>query len=176
VAADYAATTDPDTFRASASASIALSSQDVLQAPGVTLPWESRASVNVYLAAPDFDFTDRQPINAVAEALRYHNFVPRLPVRENGQMGLNATPARKAKLLAADLALLDECQIVVAVLTYNDPGTLIEIGIACERKMPVIVYDLSCHTENLVLTGLPTLVTDDIERVISCVYQQAAES
>ena len=174
VAADYAATTDPDVFRQYASASLSLPSSEAVEAAGVLLPWETRAEVNVYVAAPDFDFANREPIDRVADALRYHNFVPRLPVRENGQMGVDASLTRKAALLQADLQLLEECQMMVAVLTYMDPGTLIEIGIACERGMPVIVLNLAGLEENLMLTQLPTLVTSDLEYMVTAVYEQAA--
>lgn len=175
VASDYAATTYPDEFRGAASASVRLSAEEATQAVGVLLPWESRPGFPVYIAAPDFDFADRRPIDAAAAALRYHNFMPRLPVRENGQMGVGAGTARRAELLAADLALLDQCRLMVAVLTYNDPGTLIEVGLACERGMPVIVYDPGNRAENLVLTALPVLVTADLERVVSEVYRQVAK-
>lgn len=174
VAGDYAATTYPDEFRIAASASAQLAPEEVTEAAGVRLPWEVRPELPIYLAAPDFDFADRRPIDAAVSALKYHNFVPRLPVRENGQMGVGATAARRADLLAADLALLDQCRLMVAVLTYNDPGTLIEIGLACERGMPVIVFDPGGKAENLMLTGLPALVTGDLERVVSEVYRQAA--
>lgn len=173
VAAEYAATTYPDDFKAAASAATQLPADEVTRAVGVVLPWEARPSFQVYVAGPDFDFADRRPINAVAAALQYHNFMPRLPVRENGQMGEGATAARRAALLAADLRLLDECRLMIAVLTYNDPGTLIEIGLAYERGMPVIVYDPNGRAENLMLTSLPVLVTSDLERVVSEVYRQA---
>ena len=138
------------------------------------MPWEKRPNINIYVAAPDFDFVDRAPIDAIENALRYHNFSPRLPVRENGQMGLNPTVRRKFELLKADLSLLDQCQLMVAVMTYNDPGTLIEIGMACERGMPVIVYDVAGRAENLMLTELPTLVTSNIEQVVASVFEEAA--
>ena len=173
-AADYASTTFPDEFRSNLLATLSLPAEEIMQLKGVILPWEKRPSVNIYIAAPDFDFVDRSPIDAVADALRYHNFSPRLPVRENGQMGNNSGVRRKFELMQADLTLLDQCQLMVAVVTYNDPGTLIEIGIASQRGMPVIVFDVFGRAENLMLTELPTLVTTEIDRVIAAVFEKAS--
>ncbi len=89
-------------------------------------------------------------------------------------MGLNATEERRQTLCEADLHLLAECQILVAVMLYDDPGTLIEIGIAAERGIPVIVYDPNARAENLMLTQLPYRVSSDLDDVISAVFERAS--
>ena len=91
-----------------------------------------------------------------------------------GRWDKNATTERKQNLCDADLRLLGECQMVVAVLPYDDPGTLIEIGIAVERGLPVIVYDPYNRAENLMLTQLPALVSADLDEIISAVFKHAS--
>jgi hypothetical protein len=59
---------------------------------------------------------------------------------------------------------------------YEDPGTMIEIGMAIERRMPVIVYDPYRRAENLMLTQLPDRVSSDLDVVISAVFKYAARA
>ncbi len=174
VAAEYACTTFPDDFRESARATLQVPREDIVHLSGVSLPWEKRPACHIYIAAPDFGHVDRRPIERLVECLKYHNFTPRRPVLEHGEMGVNAEAQRKQALCDADVGLMAECRLMVAVLLYDDPGTLIEIGMAIERGMPVIVYDPYCRAENLMLTQLPDLVSPDLDAVISATFKHAA--
>jgi len=174
VAAEYACTTYPDDFKGAAGATLQFSIEEITQLEGVSLPWEDRPSCQVYIAAPDFDYVDRQPIEEVVACLKYHNFTPRRPVVENGQMGVNASPERKQALCDADVKLIEDCQMMLAVLLFDDPGTLIEIGMAVQRGMPVVVYDPYHRAENLMLTQLPNLVSSSLDEVITAVFKYAA--
>jgi nucleoside 2-deoxyribosyltransferase/sugar/nucleoside kinase (ribokinase family) len=174
IAAEYACTTYPEVFKEAAKSWLAVSEDEIVELAGTVLHWEDRPAIQVYIAAPDFEHVDRRPIDRVAEALKYHNFTPRLPVRENGQMGENADAARRQSLCDADLQILDECQLLLAVMLYDDPGTLIEIGIAAERGVPVIVFDPYGRADNLMLTQLPHTVSSDLDEVITAVFDRAA--
>jgi nucleoside 2-deoxyribosyltransferase len=57
---------------------------------------------------------------------------------------------------------------------YNDPGTLIEIGVAAAKGMPTIVFDPLNEATNCMLTELPTLVTNDLDEVITEIFVQSA--
>jgi nucleoside 2-deoxyribosyltransferase len=174
VAAEYASTTYPDDFKEATLATLKIPRDTIAQLEGVSLVWEDRPSCQVYIAAPDFDYVDRRPIEEVVACLKYHNFTPRRPVIENGQMGLNAGPERRQKLCDADVKLIEDCQVMLAVLLFDDPGTLIEIGMAVQRGMPVIVYDPFHRADNLMLTQLPDLVSSSLDEVISAVFKHAA--
>jgi hypothetical protein len=179
IAAEYACTTYPDIFKERAQAWLAVPETDILALAGTELNWEVRRAVNIYVAAPDFDHVDRGPINRAAEALRYHNFTPRLPVRENGQMPEGADLAQRQFLCDSDLRMLDECKLMLAVHLYDDPGTLIEIGLAIERGIPVVVYDpfsriVGNGNANLMLTQLPYLVSAKLDEVVTAVFECAA--
>ncbi len=174
IAAEYAATTYPDDFRNAVKGVISIPSDEIASMKGISLPWGHRSDLNIYIAAPDFDYVNVRHIDHLAECLSYHNFKPRLPVRENGQMGEDASKERRLRLKNEDLKLLDDCQILVAVNLFDDPGTLIEIGIACERGMPVIVYDPMERATNLMLTELPALTSSSLDDVITKVFECGA--
>lgn len=174
IAAEYACTTYPDDFKDAVRATLQISEKEIVQLSGVSLPWEDRPGCNIYIAAPDFRYVDRRPIEKLVECLKYHNFAPRRPVVENGEMGVDANTQRKQFLCDADVLLMKECRLMVAVLLYDDPGTLIEIGMAVEKGMPIIVYDPYHCAVNLMLTQLPDLVSSDLDEVISAVFKHAA--
>jgi nucleoside 2-deoxyribosyltransferase len=174
VAAAYARTTDPDTFAKEARAWNADDPEVIRQMQGVSLPWEARPAPQIYIASPDFDYMDCAHIDALDQALKYHNFSPRRPVREFGQAKTNDPTRRRQELVGADLELLKECRLLVAVMLSNDPGTLIEIGLALERRMPVIVYDPYRQATNLMLRELPLVVSADLDEILGSVFTQVS--
>src|SRR5207237_400249 len=103
----------------------------------------------------------------------YHNFSPHRPIQENGQMGENASAAQRQNLFNEDMKLLERCHLVVAVLSYDDPGTLIEIGLAAAKGKPVLVFVPRGMPENLMLTQLPHLITQEQDELIDNVFQLA---
>ena len=174
VAAEYACTTYPDDFKNAAQATLKIPADEIVRLKGVSLPWEDRPKCHIYIAVPDFDYIDRRPLEKVLKCLEYHNFTPRRPVIEHGLMGIDADFERKQMLCEADVKLMDECKIMLAVLLSDDPGTLIEIGMGVERKMPVIVYDPYNRATNLMLTQLPNLVSSDLDQIITAVFKYAS--
>ncbi|MCE6992930.1 nucleoside 2-deoxyribosyltransferase [Dyadobacter sp. CY323] len=170
VAAEYASTTYPDDFKTNVARINNSQISELKALGGVYIPWESRKAINVYIAAPDFNFVDTSPIDEVANSLEYHNFSPRRPIKENGQMEENADKTRRQQIFSTDMVLLDSCQILVAVLIYNDPGTLIEIGLASARGLPVFVYDPFSIANNCMLTELPDLVSSDLDELIAEIF------
>jgi len=174
-AAEYASYFDDPTLKQSVAAVLDVSPEDIQHLGGVELPWEARRNISVYLAAPDFDHVDTTPLDALAEALTYHNFSSRRPVREHGQARTDSSKAEKLQLAEADLDLLGICDVLVAVLLYDDPGTFIEIGVALDKMMPVIVFDPFGRAKNLMLTELPVLVSSDLDKVVTEVFVQAAK-
>ena len=175
IAAEYAQTTFIDEFKAMALHYLNLPIEDKQKHNGVLLPWEVRKGINIYIAAPDFDFVDTKPIDFICQALEYHNFTPRRPIKENGQMSKEAGKAERQKLFQTDMVLIDSCQMMLAVLLYNDPGTLIEIGVAAEKGMPVLVYDPYSIAENCMLTEIPNVVSTSADQIISELFKYASK-
>lgn len=175
IATEYALTTFPDDFKIGVQRLKKASIQDLIDLGGVFIPWESRSAFNIYIAAPDFDFLDTSDIDRLVNSLNYHNFSPRRPIKENGQMEANAEKARKKELFDKDMTLMSDCKILVAVILNNDPGTLVEIGFAMGIGMPAIVYDPHNLVNNCMLSELPTLVSNSLDEVVSEVFKQASK-
>ncbi|MET6996393.1 nucleoside 2-deoxyribosyltransferase [Chitinophaga defluvii] len=170
IAAEYAGTTFPDDFKNNVTRILKSNLVDLTNLGGTFLPWEIRKKINIYIAAPDFDFIDTTPINKLVENLIYHNFTPRRPIKENGQMEVNATKARRQELFAKDMVMLSECSVLIGVLLYDDPGTLLEIGWAAAKGIPSIVYDPFNRATNCMLTELPDVISSDLDVIISEVF------
>jgi nucleoside 2-deoxyribosyltransferase len=174
-AAEYGSYFDDSAVKKSISAVLRIAPPTIAELGGVSLPWETRRDISIYLAAPDFDYVDTALVDAVADALAYHNFSVRRPVRENGQALPDSSSSEKRRLAEADIELLNHCQILIAVLLYDDPGTLIEVGLAIEKRKPVIVFDPFNRATNLMLTELPVLVSSDLDKVISEVFVRGSK-
>ena len=174
VAAEYAVTTFPADFKRGAKRVLGLRPAQLRTLPSVSLPWEKRSQSQIYIAAPDFDYVDRGPIDRLVECLKYHNFSPRLPVRENGQANDKMTAQERRRLYDLDLGLLGACDLVIAVHMFDDPGTLIEIGLAHARGVPVVVYDPWDRVKNIMLEHVPELVSSSLEKVITATFDVIA--
>lgn len=172
VAMHYAKTTFVEDFRRSVDSVKKIPIGTLKDCEGCILPWEVREQCHIYIAAPDFDFLDTKPIDVLCESLSYHHFVPRRPVKEMGQMPVDAEKTERQRLFHGDMGILDECNMLIAVLLNNDPGTLIEIGLAAQRGLPTIVYDPYGIANNCMLTELPLLVSNDLDEIISIVFTE----
>lgn len=172
VAMEYALTTFPINFKNSVKTLLNTPIKELMNQGGCILPWEIREKCQIYIAAPDFSFVDTKPIDILCNSLDYHHFVAHRPIKENGQMKEGADKQERTGLFCADMALLGECNMLIAVLLYNDPGTLIEIGLAAQRGIPTLVYDPYKIASNCMLTELPTLVSRDLDEVIAKVFNE----
>ena len=172
VAMEYAMTTFPDNFKKSVKTLLKTSIADLKAQSGCFLPWDVRQKCHIYIAAPDFSFVDTKQIDVLCDCLNYHHFMPHRPIKENGQMSEGADKQERIGLFCADMTLLGNCNMLIAVLLYNDPGTLIEIGLAAERRIPTLVYDPNKIADNCMLTELPTLVSSDLDEIIAKVFTE----
>lgn len=167
IAMEYASTTYPKNFKISVEQILNIPINELVSLEGTILNWEHRKNINIYIAAPDFDFVDTSLIDSLEKSLLYHNFSPRRPIRENGQMKEDDTLQQKQQFYYEDINLLNECCIVICVLLYNDPGTLVEIGIASEKQIPVLLYDPYNIAKNCMLIHSCSIVTNNMDEIIS---------
>lgn len=173
IAAEYSTTFDMDGFLKKVSNVLSLSAEDINQLAGISLPWEERTKYNIYLAAPDFDYIDRTEIDRLADSLRYHNFTPRLPVRENGQLTIGASAEERNRIFEADMKTLAESHILIGVILNDDQGTLVEIGLAKGLGIPTLVFDPFNKVVNLMLDELPDIVSPNSSAIINAVFEKA---
>ena len=170
-AAEYAATFNMNRFEMDVRRALALSQHDLSLSPGIRLPWEDRATMSVYIAAPDFAGRDVANIDAVEGALKYHNFRPRRPVQEIGQLPDGATEADRATVCDADLAIIESSSALVGVYDGDDPGTLVEVGFAAGRGIPTLLFDPSHRARNPMLTGIVNRVTHTLDELILEIFR-----
>ncbi len=167
---EYAQTTYPDDFRREIERSKRLTEEEVKELRGVSLPWEARQERSIYLAAPDFSYVDTTDIERAVSALTYHNFRVRRPVRENGEIASDSTSAQMSGAYWSDRALLEECSLVFAVAVHRDAGTLVEVGLALEKGLPVVVFDPHREATNTMVVAGSICYSSDLDECLNAVF------
>lgn len=170
-AAAYSQTTDPDVFASTVRRESLLSLQEMKDLGGTSLPWEMRPNKHIYLAAPDFARADRRAIERAASSLSYHNFRVRRPVQENGELPLGSDGLALDEMYRKDVDLLDHCQLLFAVPTGKDPGTLVEIGLAIAKGIPVVVYDPGRECDNTMVIAGSRCYSTDLDLCLNSVFR-----
>jgi nucleoside 2-deoxyribosyltransferase len=175
LAGEYASVLNQSLFQDAVGRTMKIEPSEVTKLRGVSLPWELRRKVHIYIAAPDFKSADQSQIERVVSCLEYHNFVPRRPIKEYGEITVKSSIKERSTTASADIQLLRECKILLAIPIFDDPGTYIEIGVAHQMGIPVIIYKPNQITDNLLTDELPTLVSSDLDEVISEIFKHAAK-
>ncbi|MCA9803213.1 MAG: nucleoside 2-deoxyribosyltransferase [Cyanobacteria bacterium HKST-UBA02] len=170
-ASRYSQTTDVDDFKRGVQRDLALDVGDVRSLGGVSLPWYDRPALDIYLAAPDFSYVDRHEVEIVVEALKYHNFVVRRPVVENGEAKLGTPPKELVKFYRKDYDLLKDCSLVFAIPLQRDPGALVEIGIAIELGIPVVTYDPRSEANNTMVVCGSYCYSSSLDSCINATFE-----
>ncbi len=138
---------------------------------GIRVPWILRKKINIYMAAPDFSYVDTSKLDELVEALIYHNYNPRLPIRENGQITKNMNCHEERAIFSKDIELLEECNFMIATLLYNDQGTLVEIGTYQAKRKNVILYDPYKLLDNMFLKYSCNKYCQSLNEVIDAVFE-----
>jgi nucleoside 2-deoxyribosyltransferase len=144
--------------------------QDFVEMEGIRVPWNERVNYPIYMAAPDFDYIDTEKLDILEDSLLYHNFKPRRPIRENGQVNKDMDINQECAIFAKDIGLLSECKIMIATLLYNDQGTLVEIGNYQANGKPIILYDPYMKLDNMFLKNSCTYYCNTKSQVIDAVF------
>lgn len=137
-----------------------LPSEDELRSQ-VSDPVASRGG-KVYLAAPFFNLAERWVVEEIRDQLLHMEVEVFSPLHDVG-VGPGEVVAK------ADLAGLDECSVVLAVLNGGDVGTIFEIGYAVAKGIPVIALAQNTRPEDLKMpVGSGCRVYADI---VTTIYQ-----
>lgn len=136
----------------------------------VRIPWEDRKKMNIYLAAPDFPDVDTSLLDILHNSLKYHNFSPRRPIAENGLVTKELSNDEKSNLYCKDVKLMDKCDLLIATLLFNDPGTLVELGMFKQSGKPTILYDPYYICQNMFVQNTPNYLCHQLSDVIDKVY------
>ncbi|RKI09815.1 hypothetical protein D7Y15_23235 [Corallococcus sp. AB030] len=138
---------------------------------GTILPWETRADIQIYIAAPDFPDIETKSIDALEKALKYHGFSPQRPIKENGLCTPSTPDPEADRIYNADLELIKKCSILIAIPLTDDPGTFVELGIFCGTHRPTILYDATGRVGNLFARKSATRVCRDLNSVVGAVFE-----
>ena len=169
-ASAYAQTTEPDLFKTYVQRDLRLTVSELQELGGTSLPWDSRRTYQIYLAAPDFKNADRAAIERAISALTYHNFSVRRPVVENGELPKDSDLITLAETYRKDVDLLRECHLVFAVPTARDPGTLVEVGLAIASKIPVVVYDPNAECMNTMVIAGSSCYSHNLDTCLNATF------
>jgi hypothetical protein len=60
--------------------------------------------------------------------------------------------------------------LVFAVPTGRDPGTLVEIGLAIEASVPVVVYDPARECANTMVIAGSSLYSENLDACLNAVF------
>ncbi len=114
----------------------------------------------VYLAGPFFALPERWMIEEARAHLLGMGLEVFSPLHDVG-------PGPAEKVAPADLAALDDCDRMLALLDGADPGTLFEVGYARARNLPVVTFSETLTTEQLkMIVGSGCTHTDDFATAI----------
>lgn len=112
----------------------------------------------VYLAGPFFDLGQRWLVNLIYDSLRSLGGAVFSPLHDVGH-GTN--------IAEADLAGLEECTAVLALLDHSDAGTLFEVGWARRMGIPVVGYAERPDHEGLkMLVGTGVEMHNDLSTAV----------
>ena len=127
----------------------------------VTKPVYPRGG-KVYLAAPFFNLGERWIVEEVRDQLMHMGVDVFSPLHDVG-VGPGELVAK------ADLAGLDECSVVLAILNGGDAGTIFEIGYAVAQGIPVVALAQNTRSEDLKMPlGSGCRIYDDL---VTAIYQ-----
>lgn len=128
----------------------ALSAEPVLSVKG-----------RVYIAAPFFDLGELWVVEEIRSHLNEMGIDVFSPLHDVGR-----GPA--SEVAAKDLAGLDLCGAVLAVLNGGDAGTIFEVGYAVAKGIPVVALAQNVHPEDLKMPeGAGCRIVEDL---VSAIY------
>jgi len=144
--------------------------EDFANLEGVRLSWLECEEKNIYLAAPDFVNVDTSPLVKLYDSLSYHNFKPHLPIQENGIVTESTNFSEEKLIYYKDINLLNKCDLLIAVILYNDPGTYIELGMFKQAGKPTIIFDPFLICSNMFAKHTPDFFCTTFDQVINATY------
>ena len=128
--------------------------RDFIEAPFADRP------LKIYLAGPFFTIGERWAINDARDILRSLDVDVFSPIHDVG-VGIDTEVAE------ADLAKLQESDLIFAIVSGGDPGTLFEVGYGTQIPKPVVAFYQNARPSDLtMLTGSGCHVHNDLGAAI----------
>ncbi|WP_316758579.1 PfkB family carbohydrate kinase [Pedobacter aquatilis] len=121
----------------------------------------------IYLAAPFFTMGERMFLNEVRYLLQQFENSVFSPYHDAGVVDGNPTVEEVSEIAKADLEGIDQSDIVLAIYSGTDPGTIFEIGYARAKGIPVVALCENVKGEDLfMLEGTGCTIVHDLSTAI----------
>ena len=119
--------------------------------------------IKIYLASPFFNTEELGRMEIITNILRDKGLEVFAPFEnQNKHLEFGSMEWRKATF-KSDVDAIDECDVMVAINcegNYDDAGTMWEIGYAYATKKPVVLFNNTEKTINLMIAdSLHSLIT-----------------
>lgn len=129
----------------------AIASIDALQSP----PLHPGYRPKIYLAGPFFTLSERWLVEQARMSLLGLGARVFSPIHEIGPGGF--------EVAAHDLAGLETCDVVLALLDGHDPGTIYELGWAARHGIPIVGFSSEPHLKEFkMLIGMGAEIHTDL--------------
>lgn len=132
------------------------------------MPKEAK-NIHIYLAGPDFPHIDTRWIDELETLLQDEGYIPHRPIKENGLFTGNETDEEQQLIFEKDVELLEQADMLIAVMINDDPGTYVEVGWVAKAGKPVILFDPDHRVRNLFLARSADAVVHSIEEMSNIV-------
>ncbi|WP_168187560.1 PfkB family carbohydrate kinase [Pedobacter sp. G11] len=121
----------------------------------------------IYLAAPFFTTGERMFLNEVRYLLQQFGNEVFSPFHDVGTIDGDATNVEISTVVQSDLTGIDQSDLVLAIYSGTDPGTVFEVGYARAKGIPVVALCENVKEEDLfMLSGSGCEITQDLSSAI----------
>lgn len=118
----------------------------------------------IYLAGPFFTVAERFLVKEIHDVLESFDVEVFSPYHD---AGISTNKDGNRELLKKDIEHLEDCDVVLGILSGNDPGTIFEIGYAkALRKRVIILYENYKETDMFMFEGTDCEFTSDLSTAI----------
>lgn len=118
----------------------------------------------IYLAGPFFTIAERFLVNDIYSILEGFDIDVFSPYHD---VGMSSSSDDNNVLVKKDIENLEDCDVVLAILSGNDPGTIFEIGYAkALGKKVVILYENYKESDLFMFEGTDCELTSDLSTAI----------
>lgn len=137
--------------------------------------------MKAYVAGPFFNDDQVKSMERLEDVLKKAHvkmFRPRFDAGQIKNMK-NATNQDLKDVFNEDIHGIDDCDFIIANLTYKDTGTAFELGYAFATNKPVVLFNeenISGKTVNLMLAAVADAYYDNIVDLSNALHTNKLES
>ncbi|HHW41599.1 MAG TPA: hypothetical protein GXX19_10725 [Syntrophomonadaceae bacterium] len=128
---------------------------------------EQAQKIKIYLAGPFFSDGERYMVSQTYHALKKCGFSLFSPWHEDG-----IVPRLAVKSFKKNINAIKEATLIVALLDYEDPGTVWECGYAYALNKPIYAIQTCTNSFNLMVNLSTELTCESLRCLIDYLYEK----